>query len=77
MEILTAIQENWDVILASLTAAVIGADKVMLIVITTMGNIRDTWQKTFPKVYKIEDLEIDKNHVEYSPPGTVHQARKG
>ena len=79
MEILTVLEQNWEVVLASLTAAVIGADKVLLIVITTLGNIRDTWLKTFPKVCKIKDLEIKKAPLskdpdtKYQPVGIVRK----
>ena len=41
--------DNWGVIVASLGAVVASADKFALVVIKTLGNIRDAWRETFPK----------------------------
>jgi len=49
MEILTTLIDNWEMVLASAGAAIAGADKVFLVLITTLGNIRDAWRRTFPK----------------------------
>jgi hypothetical protein len=54
MEIIQSLIDNWDVVLASCTAVVVGADKFMLVLVTTLGNIRDTWFQTFPKKYIIK-----------------------
>ena len=58
MEFLQMAQENWEVILGSAVAAVVGADKFFLVLITTLGNIRDAWRKTFPKNYNIKDEDL-------------------
>jgi len=49
IEILETLMANWDVVLASALAVTAGADKIFLVLITTMGNIRDAWNRTFPK----------------------------
>jgi len=40
---------NWDQWLGYVIAAVAGFDKVALVVIKTISNIRDAWRQEFPK----------------------------
>jgi hypothetical protein len=48
-QILATLMENLPVISASCLAVIAGADKIFLILIATIGNIRDAWRQTFPK----------------------------
>jgi hypothetical protein len=48
-ELLTTLMDNLGLISASCLAVIAGADKVFLILIATMGNIRNAWKSTFPK----------------------------
>lgn len=59
MEILITMAENWQEIAAGLIIAMASFGKVAELCIKTMGNIRDTWRQTFPKVYIIEDKDIE------------------
>jgi hypothetical protein len=47
--ILVGLIDNWGVISATAMAVIVGADKIFLVLITTLGNIRDAWMATFPK----------------------------
>jgi hypothetical protein len=47
--ILTTLMDNWGMISAGCLAVIAGADKIFLILIATMGNIRNAWRSTFPK----------------------------
>jgi hypothetical protein len=48
-QILVTLTENLPMISATCLAVIAGADKIFLILIATMGNIRDAWRNTFPK----------------------------
>lgn len=48
MEIINSLQANMDVVMITALAVIAGADKLFLIMIATIGNIRDAWRKTFP-----------------------------
>ena len=51
MEFLTTLGDNWELIAAGLAVAAASADKLALVVISTMKNIRDAWQAAFPKKF--------------------------
>jgi hypothetical protein len=53
------ITNNWEVISVSILAIVAGFDKVALIVIRTLGNIRDEWYAVFPGSTKTPDPPRD------------------
>ena len=51
-EIATTIEQvanSWDQWLGYVIAAVAGFDKVALVAIKTISNIRDAWKQEFPK----------------------------
>jgi hypothetical protein len=47
--VLQAIEDNLGVVSATALAIIAGFDKLALVVIKTLGNIRDAWRETFPK----------------------------
>ena len=49
ISLINEIGANIGVISAVALAAVAGGDKIALIIIKTLGNIRDAWWETFPK----------------------------
>jgi hypothetical protein len=51
MEFLTKAAENWEVIVVGLGVAVASADKLAIVIISTMKNVRDAWYTAFPKKY--------------------------
>ena len=53
MTLVNAVMDNWEAIMASILVLIAAADKVFDMAIKTIGNIRDSWQSTFPK--KIKD----------------------
>jgi hypothetical protein len=48
MEYLQLIAENWGTVLGYVLAAMAGFDKVALVFIKTVANIRDAWRDSFP-----------------------------
>jgi hypothetical protein len=53
MEFLTVLATNWAEIGAGGIVATAAAGKLAEVLITTVGNVRDTYRKTFPKQYII------------------------
>ena len=49
MEILNKVMENWETITASSLIILASLDKVLLIAIKGIGNVRDAWKESFPK----------------------------
>jgi hypothetical protein len=43
------VASNWDAWMGYALAAIAGIDKLFLIVIKTMSNIRDAWHENFKK----------------------------
>ena len=41
--------DNWEVITGAALVVVAGIDKVALIFIRTLKNIKDSWRESFPK----------------------------
>jgi hypothetical protein len=54
MEFLTKAAENWEVIVVGLGVAVASADKLAIVIISTMKNVRDAWYTAFPKQYVVK-----------------------
>ena len=54
MEFLTS---NWDTIVACSIAFIASVDKIAMLAINAAGNIRDTWNVTFPAKVKEEKNE--------------------
>ena len=48
-DMLNTLNANWELIMASMVALLAAADKILMVIITSLGNIRDTWRRTFPK----------------------------
>jgi hypothetical protein len=44
--------DNWEIIVVSLGASVAALDKFLLVVISSMKNVRDAWYSAFPKKEK-------------------------
>jgi hypothetical protein len=57
MEVLTTLAENWAEIGAGGIVATAAAGKLAEVLITTLGNVRDTFQKTFPKKLVFPDYD--------------------
>lgn len=55
MDWLKAITENLDIVVASIVIFLASADKIAMVAIKSLGNIKDTWRDTFPK--KNEELQ--------------------
>ena len=47
--ILEILEDNWSTILVIAGAAIASIDTFFMVVIKSMGNIRDTYRDTFPK----------------------------
>ena len=58
LEFLEALSNNWEIITAAMFGIMAGADKVVLVLIKTMANIRDAWRDSFPKKYIIKEKDI-------------------
>jgi hypothetical protein len=58
MEFLTTLAENWTQIGAGGIVATAAAGKLAEVLISTVGNVRDTFRKTFPKKL---DFSVDYN----------------
>ena len=41
--------DNWEIITGATLVMVAGIDKVALVLIRTLKNIKDSWQESFPK----------------------------
>jgi hypothetical protein len=55
MEFLTTMAENWTEIAAGLIIAMASAGKVFELGIKTVGNVRDTWEETFPRKFPFKE----------------------
>jgi hypothetical protein len=49
MEFLNTISSNWEAIAAGAAIGLASSDKLAMVFISTIKNIRDAWQAAFPK----------------------------
>lgn len=47
-----ALKENWELISVSVLAFIASLDKIALVAIKTLENIRNAWRDSFPKKEK-------------------------
>jgi hypothetical protein len=60
LSIIDFIVDNWGAIMGYSVALVVGFDKLVLVAIKTLANIRDAWRESFPKKQKeLPDLLIE------------------
>jgi hypothetical protein len=48
MELLATIAEHWELMAAGVVVMVASADKVALVIISSMKNVKDAWFTAFP-----------------------------
>jgi hypothetical protein len=60
MEFLSALSSNLEAIAAGAVIILIGADKLAIIFISTLKNVRDAWYSAFPK-FDDDDDDDDKD----------------
>ena len=63
------INTNGDTIMITLVALIAGADKIALVFLKTLGNIRDAWEEEFPSetVIEMDDLIELEDFIEEEP----------
>lgn len=49
---MSMLADNWETITGAALVVIAGIDKVALVIIRTLRNIRDSWYESFPKKKK-------------------------